>query len=42
MVIALHARTSRLADLRQLVPDLLVALAAAKPGFITIGPPLRA
>ena len=41
MVIVLHARTNRLADLRQLVPDPLVALAAAKSGFIAIEAPAR-
>lgn len=36
-VIVLHAPTNRLADLRPLVPQLLAALEAAKPGLATIG-----
>jgi hypothetical protein len=35
-VLVLHARTNRLADLRELVPQLLVALAEAKPGLTAI------
>jgi hypothetical protein len=31
-VVVLHAKTNRLADLRPLVPSLLAAIAAAKPG----------
>jgi hypothetical protein len=31
-VLVLHARTNRLADLRPLVPNLLNAIAAARPG----------
>ena len=35
-VIVLHAPTNRLADLRRLVPELLAAIATAKPGPVTI------
>jgi hypothetical protein len=35
-VIVPHARTNRLADLRELVPRLLAALADAKPGLTAI------
>ena len=38
-VMVLRAPTNRLADLRLLVPELLDAIAAAKPGVVTmIGP----
>jgi hypothetical protein len=33
-VIVLRARTNRLADLKPLVPDLLTAIEAAKPGVV--------
>jgi hypothetical protein len=36
-VIVLHAPTNRLADLRPLVPRLLAAIDAAKPGLVTVG-----
>ena len=35
-VVVLRARTNRLADLRPLVPNLLVVLAQAKPGTATV------
>jgi hypothetical protein len=39
-VIVLQAQTNRLADLRRLVPELLKAIASARPGSPTIiGPP---
>jgi hypothetical protein len=38
-VVVLRARTNRLADLRPLVPNLLVALPRAKPGTATVVEP---
>ncbi len=35
-VIVLRAPTNRLADLKRIVPELLAAIAAAKPGPVTI------
>ncbi len=35
-VVVLRAPTNRLADLRQLVPKLLAAIASAKPGTATV------
>jgi hypothetical protein len=35
-VIVLHASTNRLADILPLVPNLLRAIGAAKPGLVTI------
>jgi predicted nuclease of predicted toxin-antitoxin system len=35
-VIVLRSRSNRLADLRRLIPDLLAAIASAKPGAATI------
>jgi hypothetical protein len=35
-IIVVHGRTSRLADLLPLVPDLLTAIVSAKPGRVTI------
>ncbi len=35
-VIVIRARTNRLADFLQLVPNLLVAIDTAKPGLVTI------
>lgn len=35
-IIVLHAKTNRLADLRMLVPELLVTIAAGLPGVATI------
>jgi hypothetical protein len=35
-VIVLQAKTTRLADLMPLVPDLLTAIAAAKPGVVQV------
>jgi len=35
-VIVLHARTNRLADLKPLVPNLLTAIASARPGPVTV------
>jgi hypothetical protein len=38
-VIVLHARTNRLVDLRPLVPEVLTAIAKAKPGLAVIAAP---
>ncbi len=35
-IIVLHARTNRLADLLPLVPNLLITIASAKRGVVTI------
>jgi hypothetical protein len=35
-VIVLHGRSNRLADLKRLVPNLLTAIGAARPGLVTI------
>lgn len=35
-VIVLRSRSNRLADLRRLIPDLIAAIASAKPGAATI------
>jgi hypothetical protein len=35
-VIVLHATTNRLAELLPLVPNLLTAIASAKPGVVTV------
>jgi hypothetical protein len=34
-VVVIRARRNRLADLRKLIPELLSALASARPGVIT-------